>query len=139
MKTLSTILSFCLILIINSCNNTPKSSSKSEKLFIKTSSITGVDKNQVRKEAISDFTSDYFEVELNSLTTGGYGATKQILKPESIENYKDVFFYIVNKDGSSITFTTSTEFLNFMSAHGYDLVNQIPDQYGGDYTFKKKK
>ena len=34
---------------------------------------------------------------------------------------------------------TSTEFLNFMSAHGYDLVDQIPNQYGGDYTFKRKK
>lgn len=61
-----------------------------------------------------------------------------IITPESAENFKSVFLTIVNKDGGEIKFMTSTEFLNFMSGHGYEMVAQIPNEYGGDYTFKKK-
>jgi hypothetical protein len=144
MKTLLIALSFCLLFILNSCNNTPKNSStnnskKTEKLYIKTISATGVDKNQVKTETISEVTTDYFEVGLGSLTTGGYSGQKDIITPEVGKEFKFVFFYIVKKDGSNITFTTSTEFLNFMSARGYEMVDQLKNNYGADYTFKKRK
>lgn len=138
MKTLSIALSFCLMLIISSCNNSPKNSSKTEKLFIKTTSATGINEKQVKTETISEVTSDYFEIGLSSLDSGGYGATKEVITPEVGKEFKYVFFYVVNKDGSSIKFTTSTEFLNYMSARGYDMVDQIKNEYGADYTFKKK-
>ena len=144
MKTLSIALSFCLMLIISSCKNIPKTqttigkSPKAEKLFIKTTSATGVDKNQIKTDSISEITSDYFEIRLGLLTTGGYGASKDVITPEVDKEFKYVFFYIVNADGSNIKFTTSTEFLNYMSARDYELVNQIPNNYGADYTFKRK-
>ena len=137
MKRLSFILSLCLLLVI-SCNNVSKKSSSAEPLYIKTTDVTGVDEEQIKKETISEVTLDYFEVSLSSQTDGGYHADKDIITPTSIENFKAVFFTIVDKDRQEIHFLTSTEFLNFMSAHGYELVSQLLNEYGGDYTFKKK-
>jgi hypothetical protein len=139
MKTLSIAFSFCLMLIISSCNNTPKNSSKTEKLIIKTTTATGTGQYQKKDEVISEVTSDYFEIGLSSQTTGGYLAQKDIVVPKIGEPFKFVFFTISQKDGNNIKFMTSTEFLNFMSAHGYEMVDQLKNDYGADYTFKKKK
>jgi uncharacterized lipoprotein YajG len=134
-------------LLITSCNNTPKTSSKTdtpkissktEKLFIKTVSATGTGENQKSTETISEVTSDYFEIKLAALTDVGYGAQKDVITPEVGKEFKYVFFYIVNEDGSNIKFTTSTEFLNYMSLRGYEMVDQIKNEYGTDYIFKKK-
>jgi hypothetical protein len=97
-----------------------------------------VDEKQVKKETISEVNSDYFECELSVQTDGGFHAQKDIIKPQTHENFKFVFFTIVDKDKKEIQFMTSTEFLNIMSTHGYELVNQIPGDYGGFYTFKRK-
>lgn len=129
---------FVCLLLICSCNSSPKNFNKFEKLIIKTTDVTGVDKKQVKKLTISEINTDYFECELMSQTDGGYHAQKNIVTPKSIEDFKFVFFTIVDKDSKEIHFMTSTEFLNFMSSHGYELVTQIPNQYGGDYTFKRK-
>jgi hypothetical protein len=142
MKKLLFTLPLCFLLI-SSCNNAPKNSStanskKTEKLYIKTTDVTGVDEKKVKKETISEVITDYFECELSSQEDGGYHAQKDIVTPTSIENFKFVFFTIVEKDGNEIHFMTSTDFLNYMSAHGYEMVTQIPNEYGGDYTFKKK-
>jgi hypothetical protein len=91
-----------------------------------------------KKETVSEISTDYFEVSLSAQTTGGFLAQKDIIEPIPGEPFKAEFFQISDKDGVNIKFMTSTEFLNFMSAHGYDMVNQIPNQYGGDYTFKRK-
>jgi hypothetical protein len=138
MKPLLFTLSVCLLLM-NSCNNTPKNSSKVEKLYIKTTTATESGKDMQKTEIISEITSDYFEATLDEQTTGGYLAQKDIVLPEVGKPFKSVFFQISQKDGTLIKFMTSTEFLNYMSAHGYELVTQIPNEYGGDYTFKKKQ
>jgi hypothetical protein len=142
MKKLLFTLPLCLLLI-SSCNNAPKNTSggnskKADKLYIKTTDVTGVDEKQIKKETISEVTSDYFEATLGSQSDGGYLAEKVIAESESIKNFKYVFFTIVDQNSTNIKFQTSTEFLNFMSKHGYELVTQIPNEYGGDYTFKKK-
>lgn len=134
MKTLLCTLSFCLLLIC-SCNN----STKNEKLYIKTIDITGVDEKEVKKETISEVTSDYFEVSLSAYDHFNYyKGERDLVAPTSIENFKSVFFTIIDKNGNDIQFKESTEFLNFMSTHGYEMVDQIKNEYGGDYTFKKK-
>jgi hypothetical protein len=133
MKTLLFTLPLCLLLI-SSCNN----AQKGEKLYIKTVDVTGTGENQVKKETITEVTSDYFEVSLSSQSDGGYHAEKDVVIPTSITDYKEVFFTIVDKNGTETHFKTSTEFLNFMSAHGYKMVDQVKNEYGGDYTFKKK-
>jgi hypothetical protein len=138
MKPLLIALSFCLLSIF-SCNNTPKNSSKTEKLIIKTTTVIGTGKDQKEDDVISEVTSDYFEVGLSEQTTGGYLAQKDIVLPKIGEPFKFVFFRILQKDGTNINFMTSTEFLNFMSAHGYEMVDQLKNDYGADYTFKKKK
>lgn len=136
-KTLLFTLSFFL-LVISSCNNTPMSSSNSEKLYIKTTTAIGVGENQWSTEAVSEVTSDYFEVILSSLTDHVFEGEKILEKPTSKENFKYVFFVISDKDGNQIKFKESTEFLNYMSAHGYKLVDQVKNDYGADYTFKRK-
>jgi len=114
------------------------SSSNSEKLYIKTTTAIGVGENQWSTEAVSEVTSDYFEVILSSLTDHVFEGEKILEKPTSKENFKYVFFVISDKDGNQIKFKESTEFLNYMSAHGYKLVDQVKNDYGADYTFKRK-
>ena len=144
MKILSIVLSFG-VLFINSCNDRSTSSSKAETLYIKTTSYTGVGLKQVKTDTVSEVVSDYFEVSLRykygleSLSEGQYIATKDIIRPTSDENFKNVFLNIVHKDGSLIFFSPTTELLNFMSAHGYEMVYQLKNEDGGDYTFKRKK
>jgi hypothetical protein len=138
MKTLSIVLSFYLLLI-SSCNNSPKASSKAETLYIKTTTAEKIGKDMKKSEVVSKINTDYIEVGLSSQTTGGYLTQKDIVEPKLDIPFKSVFFQVCQKDGTNIKFMTTTEFLNFMSAHGYDMVTQIPNQYGGDYTFKRKK
>ena len=126
------------ILLLISCNNKKSTSTKYEEFYIKTTLAIGSGSEMKKTETISKITSDYFEVSLSSQTDGGFLAEKDIIEPVPGEPFKAEFFQISDKDGNNIKFMTSTEFLNFMSAHGYDLVNQIPNAYGGDYTFKKQ-
>jgi hypothetical protein len=42
-------------------------------------------------------------------------------------------------DTAAVSFQEPTEFLNFMSGRGYDLVSQERAKYHIDYTFKKSK
>jgi hypothetical protein len=137
MKTLSIVLLFCL-LQISSCNNSPNVSSRTETLYIKTTTAEEIGKEMKKSEVVSVINTDYFEVGLSSQTTGGFLAQKDIVEPKIDIPFKSVFFQVCQKEGTNIKFMTTTEFLNFMSAHGYDMVNQIPNNYGADYTFKKK-
>ena len=65
-------------------------------------------------------------------------ADKEIFKSEAGESFNYVFFHIVDAKKETIYFKTTTEFLNFMSEHGYDKVTQKENKYLVDYTFKKK-
>ena len=94
MKTLLIALSFCLLFILNSCNNTPKNSSKVGKLYIKTTTSIESGKDMKNSETISEITSDYFEVGLSSQTDGGYLAQKDIVMPKVGEPFKSVFFTV---------------------------------------------
>lgn len=134
-KNLIFILLISLLLVSYNSNSSPKE----EILYIKTEDITGSGPNQIEKETIGIINTDYFEVKLHAQTTGGFLAQKTIVEPKIHETFKYVFFTIVKEDGTKINFPTSTEFLNFMSARGYDMVSQLEDQYGNFYTFKRKK
>jgi hypothetical protein len=139
-----------LIIIFNvsliSCNIKQEDSKSNETtnnidnsiLYIKTVTATGLDSNQVRNEKMTSVTTEYFEVGLEELANdSGLSAQKQITEATSVENFKVEFFIIVNKAGEGITFKTTTEFLNFMAGHGYEMVEQTKKRYGTDYTFKK--
>jgi hypothetical protein len=130
---------FLSMILFYSCNHNRTRTAKLEKLFIKTTVAEEAGSEMKKNETISEITSDYFEVSLSSQTDGGFHAQKDIIEPEPGKPFKAEFFQISQQNGTLIKFMTSTEFLNFMSAHGYELVDQIPNQYGGDYTFKRKK
>ncbi len=84
---------------------------------------------------VSEVKDDYFEISLHSMQSGtNYKASKE---------YKDsegdwVFIDIVDMEGERIRFTNSTEFLNFISERGYEMVDQSKEKYITHYTFKKK-
>jgi hypothetical protein len=138
MKIFITFLSLSL-LICASCNQNKGNSTKVEKLYIKTTLAEKPGSEMKTTETISEISSDYFEVSLSSQTDGGYHAQKDVIEPIPGQPFKAEFFQMSEQNGTLIKFMTSTEFLNFMSAHGYELVNQITNEYGGDYTFKRKK
>ncbi|MFC2119192.1 hypothetical protein ACFLSY_11170 [Bacteroidota bacterium] len=113
--------------------------SKKPQVYIKTVSAVGVDENQVKTDTITTIDTDYFEVGLYLMVDEtNYTTKKDIVKPTSIENFKSVFFYLVDNDGMKINFKGSTEFLNFMSERGYEMVDQVKFDYHTDYTFKKR-
>jgi hypothetical protein len=83
--------------------------------------------------------SDYFEIELQSYKNGEYfKAEKDLIKPQPFENFKLVTLRIIDKNGNSIEFKNSTDFLNFMSSNGYEMQDQKELKNYTKYTFKKK-
>ena len=136
MKNLTLVLFLCLLVIIGCKRN---GSSKSETLYVEKTSADETSGKDVTVKTVMAISTDYFEVSLEAQTTGGYLAQQTLEQSRPGEPFKWIFITVANKDGSPIKFMTSTDFLNFMSAHGYEMVTQIPNQYGGDYTFKRKK
>ena len=131
MKTIILLLLTVLIVSCSKKNELPG-------LFIKTSDVKGVDENQVRKDTITKFALDYLEVGLNSYDGGFFKAKKDLVKPESLGDFKMKFYFIADSLGKEIEFENSTEFLNFMSARGYEMADQVKHQYRIDYTFKRR-
>ena len=138
MKNSIAFLSLSFLICV-SCSQNKGNSTKAEKLYIMTTLAEQPGSEMKTTKTMSEISSDYFEVSLASQIDGGYLAQKDVIKPIPGQPFKAKFFQISEKNGTLINFMTSTEFLNFMSAHGYELVNQIPGEYGGDYTFKRKK
>ena len=103
-------------------------------LFIKTLTAIG-DKNSF---VITKVESKYFDVKFSIMENGNYTAGKTILEYTVKNPNKTILFIISNKIGDAVFFKSSSDFLNYMDARGYDLENQIPNKYGADYTFKKK-
>lgn len=138
-----------------SCNTSQKESNSTEndkvaekteldntipKLYITTFTFTDTGANQKADSAITVINSDYFEVSLYSLVdkSKGYYAKKDIENATSLDNYRYIFLEITTKDAEDVYFKNSTEFLNYMSEHNYEMVDQEKHQYRTDYTFKKK-
>jgi len=140
MKTFLIIKLGLLSLIMMSIIMTSCNQQKNEKprLYIKTVTVIGIDENQIETDTITIIDYDYFEIGLYLRTDEGFMTNKDVIKATSIENYKAVEFRIVQEDGSNIMFKSSTEFLNFMSKRGYDMIDQLKSKYHTDYTFKKK-
>ena len=130
-------LLFITTLLFIGCEQSAPEASKYPALLIKTTTVVGED----RKDVKSEVSTDYFDVTLAQTVDKdkGFMATKRIQDPEPGKQFSAVFFYMVDSSGENQYFRTSTDFLNFMSAHGYDVANQIPNRYGADYTFKRKQ
>jgi hypothetical protein len=126
---------------IQSSQNRTKNVDKPSRpqVFVKLSTTTGVNEKQITKDSNYVIENDYFEVGLYSVGQGkSYIAEKEIEEPRSIENFKSVTLYIVDSTQNPISFKSSTEFLNYMSERGYEMVDQEKLKYHTDYTFKRK-
>ena len=115
-------------------------------LYIQTVTVIGTGDKQKTTKEITTINSDYFEVSLSSYGNvnpnkagdSGFRAGKEIENPKIDAEFRYVFFDITDKDGTILDFKTSTDFLNFMSERGYEMIDQIKSKYHTDYTFKKK-
>jgi hypothetical protein len=109
------------------------------KLMVKLSSTIGIDENQITKDSNYVINTDYFEISLYSASNGSnFWAEKKIEEPKSLENFKVVTLYIVDKANKPISYTSSTDFLNYISERGYEMKDQQKFKYHTDYTFKRK-
>ena len=85
--------------------------------------------------------SEYFEISLYELVdpNKGYSPKKEIYKSEIgvDEEYKSITMHLVDQNDGYLFFKTTTDFLNYMSAHDYEMIDQMEHKYRTDYTFKK--
>lgn len=136
------VFSFILASCSNSNNSNDNNSAEKEKksnLFAKKLTVVGTGEEKKRTEDVSKIKSDYFEISLSLLSDSDmYIATRDLEKPSSMENFRMVVLTITNKEGEDIKFKGTTEFLNFMSEKGYEMVDQEKSKYSTSYTFKKK-
>lgn len=128
-------LIFIFLLIFNSCENKQAIAP----LYITTTTATSPNGEIEKKMVTSQVDSDYFEVSLSELADKAeFIATKDLVKATSSKDFKYVFLEVTNKEGEAYHFATSTDFLNFMSERGFQLIDQKKTKFGGDYTFQRK-
>lgn len=145
---------FILIILLASCSD-KKTDSKVDslnvraeaqllqtpKLYINTSVADAtLGKNDMKKrDSISIVTSDYFEITLEVMgDLKTYRGRKEIEQTVVGQKFHSVDISITDEKGEELAFNGTTAFLNFMSAHGYSMVDQTKTKYHTDYTFKKK-
>lgn len=146
------LMGACLLCCTKTTNTESESTAKDDtptkvesdvsKIHLLTVEIKGDNKNTNTTKKLSTADETYFEITLSS---GGNGtwweAHRDIIRPTSIENYNQKFIDIVDvttPDTARIRFNGPTEFLNFMAARGYDMVDQKKAKSHVDYTFKKE-
>lgn len=122
-----------------------KQENESKKETLSSIYITTYTANQKKGEKMtvdnktSIVNSDYFEIGLGIMGDNKtYMTNKEIEKPTMADDFHSVSISITDEKGDLIKFSGTTEFLNFMSSHGYEMVDQVKNKYGADYTFKKK-
>lgn len=141
------ILISLAILMFVSCNSNKNSDNKqgeksdkneSTTLYIKTTTSADEGGKMVKSEKLAIFNSDYLEMGFGKVDDSTDYKANQVINVQREPTVKLTFLTITNKDGSDIWFKSSIEFLNFMSARGYEMVTQAKDGYNTAYTFKKK-
>lgn len=94
-------------------------------LYVIHKSFEETDGEPIRTDSLATLSSDYYEVNLSERVSGGYYAHAFMTE-------------IADKEGNVIIFQNSTEFLNFMSEHGYQFVEQSQSKYRTYYLFKRR-
>lgn len=93
-----------------------------------------------KRDTTTEVASEYFEIGLYSYEGGDHFTTKKDLEDvidlDHPQNTRSKYFEIVEND-SLKSFSSSTEFLNYMSERGYEMVDQSKLRYHTDYTFKR--
>jgi hypothetical protein len=91
------------------------------------------------KTEVSKVNTAYFEMDLMSMSRDKTNiASKELVPVTNYDTYHGVSVKITDEKSAPIFFDTSTDFLNFMDAHGYEMKDQQKRRFGISYTFKKK-
>lgn len=126
------VLILMLLCFLNSCQK------DSPKIYIKTSTISGFPKME-KRDTTTEVTMEYFEIGLYSYESGNHFTTRKelenVIDLEHPQNSKSKYFEIVEND-SLKSFTSSTEFINYMLERGYEMVDQSKLRHHTDYTFR---
>ena len=126
-KTVMRLFILMIICTLISC--------KQEQKFINIKTLSGNIEKQ--NEVTTQFKDKYLEIGLTSINSGAaYIATKEI-KRATLEDPTATQIVIVDEASKPMQFQSATEFLNYMSSFGYEMVDQKKHKYGADYTFKK--
>jgi hypothetical protein len=114
---------------------------KKEPIYLSTyTSFKREDGEMGMKTELSKVTEEYFEIDLMAMgDKKTHQAQKDLEKLTSLETLHSVSIAITNEKSDPISFKSSTEFLNFMDAHGYEMKDQQKLKFGISYTFKKKQ
>src|SRR5258706_3699553 len=85
----------------------------------------------IKHDSLWVLNQEYFEISLNLMLSNKYGADKnEIVTQEKIQSIS-----IVDSRGQPKDFSSSSEFLNWMDSHGYEMKDQTKSEYRTDYTF----
>lgn len=122
-----------IILLAVACSPAKKADEKV--LHIVTSHVFESNGEQKVKDSVTVFDADYLEVDLNSYRRD---SLHWFEGKKETGNGLD-FFKIADQSGALIKFQNSTEFLNYLSGYGYEMVKEEQkSRYVTSFTFKKK-
>lgn len=115
-------------------------------VVLQKTTATGTGDDQVLDYEMIRLDDDYFEISLYLRNDDKYSARQDVAGTQSIEDDREVFLVLVDPasepDGDGrldpVIFETPTDFLNFMSDRGYEMIEENRKQSSTEYTFKKK-
>ena len=111
--------------------------SEKKDLLIKTLTATPTSKDST----VTAYNENYLEIKLSVFDDGTWQAEHSITRNyTSDKDYLFKRFLLCDQTGRDLRFKESTEFLNYVSGYGYELVKEVKSKSGlsTDYTLKKK-
>jgi len=134
----------CIIISCTRCSENNSVTNKNIKdtfpvLYITKQTFTDVNGKLIQKDSTALMDSAYFNMSLHY--TGekkGHIAKKDIGGNNALENFREEFVIISDKNGQPVYYKGTVDFLNYMSEHGYDVMDQKVGNYVIDYRFKRR-
>ena len=132
-QTRQLLIVFILLVLVYSCSN-----KGGKALNIKESVFTAIDGKAKSVDSFYTFDKSNLEIDLKGVYDGSkFEATKQIYQSERADNAINIF--LVDENKKDIFFKSSTDFLNYMTDYGYEMIDKKETKYGAQYVFKKGK
>lgn len=131
---LKTQIFLFFITVILSCQ-----SKETKHITIKTTTVKGQSGREQRKDSISIVSSEYFNVNLESVNNGEFYVARESVRESIVGSEIDFeLINVVDDKGKELRFKDSTQFLNFMGERGYEMKEQKEKKFSFSYTFKRK-
>ncbi len=150
-QSLTPVILLCFLL---SCGNTTQKSDEIQdekvvtnqtnqelpKLVIKTTAASNQGDEKEEQVTINEYFDAYFEMDLTQYldVNRGFKAQKIVKKNVTTEGFSVVFNEIVDDNENVLDFKSTTDFLNYMDARGYEMVEKKETSSKIQLTFKRK-